>query len=154
MNGCIHRQMHGWMNGWMNIWQEEVLRRSIKSAGEHLWHVHPSLSLPSWPTLCWLSPLVQDFKLTWMLMKWYRRLNPENEADFWSQARMQLPGSPPQEITVVCTFLEANHRTMRWSCEIHLTSAHLTGPPLEFSKGTLPTMLTYCHTLSTVLISQ
>lgn len=146
MDASIDRCMDGWIYDRRKHWGSPL--------SEHLWHVHPSLPLPSWPTLCGLSPLVQDFKLTWMLMKWYKRLNPENEAGSWSQARVQLPSSSPRKSQTLAHSWKPIMAPQDEGCKTHPTSMHLAGPPLRFAKRTLPTLLTYRHTLSTVPGSQ
>lgn len=146
MNGRIHRQTHGWMNAW----QKEALGMSIKSAGEHLWQFHPSLLLPLLAHPLWAQPIRPGFQAYPNAYEMVQRLHRESEAGSWSQPRMQLS----QEITGICTFLEANHSTTWW--RLQDTSCSHTPHRLisRFFKRTLSTIFTYCHTLSTVPSSQ
>lgn len=127
MNGRIHRQAHGWMN----TWQKEALGMFIKSTGEHLWQFHLSLLLPLLAHPLWAQPISPGFQAYLNAYEMVQRLHRESEAGSWSQPRMPLS----QEITGICTFLEASHSTTWWRLQDTSCSHTPQGPSPGFSKG-------------------
>lgn len=74
MDECMDTCMGRWMNGWM-CERGKSLRKSIKSSGEQLWHLHLSLLLPSTIPLPGAHTIIQYSRLTWVLVKWFRRVS-------------------------------------------------------------------------------
>lgn len=136
MDASIDIHMDGWIHDRKKHWGCPLnLLVSISDSSIH------HCCCPSWPTLCGLSPLAQDFKLTWVLMNGTERLHRESEAGSWSQSRMQLS----QEITDICTFLEANHSTTWWRLQ---DTSHSYTPRRPISRFFKEDFVNYFHLLS------
>lgn len=126
MDASIDRHMDGWIHDRRKHWGCS-LNLLVSISDSSIYHC----CCPSWPTLCGLSPLAQDFKLTWMLMKWYRDCIVKVK-----QAPDHSPGcNSPRKSQAFAHSWKPAIVPHDEDCKTHLAPTHLTGPSPGFSKG-------------------
>lgn len=104
MDASIGRHMDGWIHDRKKLWgcPLSVLVNISDSSIHHC-------SCPLAHSL-WAQPISPGFQAYLNAYEMVQRLHSESEGGAWSQPRIQLS----QEITDICTFLEANHSTPWW----------------------------------------
>lgn len=133
---CFKDKVSEWTNGWMDASIDRHMDGWIHDRKKHLGcplNLLVSISdssihhccCPSWPTLCGLSPLAQDFK---HFMKWYRDSTVKAK-----QAPDHSPGcNSPRKSQTFAHSWKPTIVAHDEGYKTHLAPTHLTGPSPGF----------------------